>query len=111
MAHPLRALIGRRFENLSEKALRPPAGQRMDFAGDRQGERANSGASARIAWQQRRLRMGFLQVFANRQRLGDQAAVVFERRDDTLRIYRLIGWAAGFATRQVDGNIFVIESF
>src|ERR1700704_3409604 len=76
--------------------------QRMRIAGDDLGEPTHARAAARIARQQRRLRMGLIEIFDDRQRLEqDRPVAVDQRRERHHGIDRTVGGLALLPLHQV----------
>ena len=63
----------------------------MDVAGDDLGEGPDMGSGDGPCREERRFGVGFLEPFADRQRLGEDGALDLERRDEALRIERKVG--------------------
>src|ERR1700704_1511903 len=68
------------LELMLEIFAHPRHDQRMRIAGDDLGEPAGAGAAARIARQQRGLRVGLVEIFDDRQRLEQDRSVAIEQR-------------------------------
>src|SRR5713226_3725692 len=109
MADPIRALLLARLQRAGEIVL-PFPDDGMDLARDCECEGAHTRAAGRIARQNRRIRMRLVEVFADRQRLSNQPAVVVERRDDFLRIDRPVRGLMLLAFAKIDRRIIVAQS-
>jgi hypothetical protein len=64
--------------------------ERMDLAGDFLSQAAHDGTLERILRQQRRLRMGFVEILDDRHRLNQRPAIDHERRHHAIGIQRAI---------------------
>ena len=97
IAAPFRALLFASPEHGAEIVLGAPAAKRMDFARNRERERAHPGAAGGVFGENRRKWISLLEILTNCQRLRDQFAVVFQRRYLALRIKGLVGGRARLA--------------
>src|SRR5262249_24914273 len=70
--------------------------------GDEQRKRAYACPADGVFRQQRRPRMRFLEIFDDRERLRETLALVFQRRQQSLRVECAIGGLAGVALGGVD---------
>jgi len=78
-------------------AQHPQVVDGVNVAGDALGERTYAGARFGCRRQKRRFRMGFLQIFDDRQRLCQSQSTVLQGRDQSSRIQFDIGRAVLFA--------------
>ena len=84
----------------------------VEVAGDGLGERPDPGAKPRLAWQERRFGMDFLEPFNDRERLGqDHPVAQFEGRHQPLRVEAEVSGRPLFAAAEMMNNVLDSQSF
>jgi len=98
-------------ERIGEIAKNAQIVDRMDVAGDELRDSAHARAVGGVAGQQRRLGVGFVEIFDDRERLRKDLSILLERRDQPLRVHREIGRRGLVVAAQVNEGPLAWQAF